>query len=137
MFSQLTMVWKVVTVAVSLSLLVGPYIGLYIYIPKYNKAKVEIAELRLRTDKDGKTIDDLTKVKETCIAATEKMREARLAADLKRENAQKLAELKAPKRQDRINQIKLKLMETRNEQQECARLKELVNSFTGVSTGRM
>lgn len=109
---------------------IGPYVALYHYVPKYKAAKLEIIDLKGQVIKLAERTDALEQVRIKCNEATERMKKERDAADIKRRAAEAVAKEKADGHDTRIIGLKVKLKEPTDVKQECKQIKDLIDDYT-------
>jgi hypothetical protein len=132
---------KVVGGLVILSLVVGPYLALRYYVPKYHEAVESLKVSKETAVELTNKVAALEKIKTACAAATEALETERKHADDRRRVAEAEAEVLATVKNKRIAslsaklsllQMKDKAKEPVNVEQECVDLKGIVDEYTTV-----
>ena len=132
---------KVVGGLVILSLVVGPYLALRYYVPKYKETLALLETSRGQAAELSAKVVSLEKIKAACSAATGALETERKHADDRRRVAEAQAEVLAVEKNKRIANLsaKLSLLQLQNKakepvnaEQECVDLKSIVDDYTVV-----
>lgn len=121
----------VVKWALGLAIVVGPWVGLYHYVPKVNLLTTELTQSKASIVELETKVSTLETAKVISNAATEKMRVARDKAESARVIAQEAAAVKAISHDATIAALQRKLATTViTMENECEVLKSTIDSYT-------
>lgn len=121
----------VVKWALGLAIVVGPWVGLYHYVPKVKLLTAELAQSKTNIVELETRVSGLEAAKVISNAATEKMRVARDKAESARVIAQEAAAAKAVSHDATIAALQRKLATTViTRENECEMLKSTIDSYT-------
>lgn len=132
---------KVVGGLVILSLVVGPYLALRYYVPKYHEAVASLKASKETVASLEGQVAALEKIKVACNEATQVLKDEKNKADDRRRLAEAQAETIMGINNKRIAslsaklsllQLKDKAKEPVNAEQECSDLKGVIDEYTAV-----